>query len=99
MDAERIVGLVRAVAAVDESAGRDEVVQAIADLAAITRWCDGREVALAGCMARRSPIPEKPIAKAGRSSKKARRALKRNETKKETPEPVSYTHLTLPTKA
>ena len=62
-----------------------EVVQAIADLAAITRWCDGREVALAGYMARHSPIPEKPIAKAGRSKKKAKRALKRNETKKETP--------------
>ena len=86
MDAERIVGLVRAVAAVGESASRDEVVRAIADLAAITRWCDGREVALAGYMAQHSPIPEKPIAKAGRSKKKAKRALKRNETKKETPE-------------
>lgn len=85
MDAERIVRLMRAVAAVDESASRAEVTQAIADLAAITRWCDGREVALAGYMATHSPIPEKPIAKAGRSKQKAKRALRRNETKKETP--------------
>ena len=80
------MGLVRAVAAVDESASRDEVTQAIADLAAITRWCDGREVALAGFMAEHSPIPEKPIAEgAGDRTKKAKRALKRNETAKETP--------------
>jgi len=85
VDAERIVRLVRAVAAVDGSANRDEVIRAVADLAAVTRWCDGREVALAGYMAKHSPLPEKPIAKAGRSTKKAKRALKRNETKKETP--------------
>ena len=85
MNAERIVVLVRAVAAVDESSSRDEVTQAIADLAAITRWCDGREVVLAGYMAAHSPIPDKPMAKAGRSKKKAKRALKRNDTAKETP--------------
>jgi HNH endonuclease len=85
VDAERVVRLVRAVVAVDELASRDEVTQAIADLAAIVRWCDGREVALAGYMAHHSPIPQKPIATAGRSMKKAKRALKRNETKKETP--------------
>ena len=62
------------------------VLQGVADLAAVRRWCDGREVALAGFMAVHSPIPEKPMANAARSSqKKAKRALRRNETTTETP--------------
>ena len=86
MDVEEVVRLVRSVALVDASRGRADVVQAVADLAAVKRWCDGREVALAGFMAVHSPIPEKPMANAARSSqKKAKRALRRNETTKETP--------------
>ncbi len=76
----------RSVASVDESSDRGEVVRAVADLAAIRRWCDGREVALAGFMRRHSPIPEKPIAEAARSSqRKAKKALQRGETVGETP--------------
>ena len=79
MDVEGVVRLVRSVASVDTSSNRGEVTQAVADLAAIRRWCDGREVALAGFMAVHSPIPEKPMANAARSSqRKARRALRRN---------------------
>ena len=86
MDVGEVVRLVRAVASVDESSSRSMVLQGVADLAAVRRWCDGREVALAGFMAVHSPIPEKPMANAARSSqKKAKRALRRNETTKETP--------------
>ena len=63
-----------------------EVIQAVADLAAIRRWCDGREVALAGFMHQHSPIPEKPMAKAARSSQRqAKKVLQRGETAGETP--------------
>ncbi len=83
---DEVIGLVRSVGAVDESSDRGEVTRAIADLAAVRRWCDGREVALAGYMRRHSPIPEKPIAKAARSSqRKAKKALQRSETVAETP--------------
>ncbi len=86
MDVNEVVRLVRAVASVDENSTREKVTQGVADLAAIKRWCDGREVALAGYMATHSPLPEKHMAKAGRSSrKKAKRALRRKETTKETP--------------
>ena len=86
MGVDEVVQRVRSVASVDASSGRGEVVQAVADLAAIRRWCDGREVALAGFMRVHSPIPEKPIANAARSSqRKARKALQRGETAGETP--------------
>jgi hypothetical protein len=86
VDVNEVVRFVRAVASVDATSTREEVVQGIADLAAIRRWCDGREVALAGYMATHSPLPEKHMARAGRSSrKKAKRALRRKETTKETP--------------
>ena len=86
MDVDEVVRLVRAVAVVDESHDRSAVLQGVADLAAIRRWCDGREVALAGYMATHSSLPEKPMANAGRSSRKeAKRALRRKETTKETP--------------
>ena len=86
MRVDEVVGLVRSVASVDESSDRGEVMQAVADLAAIRRWCDGREVALAGFMRRHSPIPEKPMAKAARSSQRAaKKALQRSETLGETP--------------
>jgi len=83
---DEVVGRVRSVGSVDASSDRAQVVQAVADLAAIRRWCDGREVALAGFMRRHSPIPEKPMANAARTSqRKARRALQRGETASETP--------------
>ncbi len=41
--------------AVDESTDRPGVIQGVADLEAIRRRCDGREVALAGFMAVHSP--------------------------------------------
>ena len=86
MDVDDVVRRVRAVAVIDESHDRAEVLQGVADLAAVRRWCDGREVALAGFMATHSPLPEKHLADAGRSSrKKARRALRRKEITKETP--------------
>ncbi len=86
MGVDEVVGLVWSVASVDGSSDRGEVIQAVADLAAIRRWCDGREVALAGFMRRHSPIPEKPMAKAARSSQRAaRKALQRQETLGETP--------------
>ena len=83
---DEVVGLVRSVASVDASTGRGEVIDAIGDLAAIRRWCDGREVALAGFMRVHSPIPERPIADAARSSQRtAKKALQRGETVGETP--------------
>ena len=86
MDVNEVVRLVRAVASVDDTSTREEVTQGVADLAAIKRWCDGREVALAGYMATHSPLPENHLANAARSSrKKAKRALCRKETTKETP--------------
>ena len=86
MKIDEVVQRVRSVASIDASSDRARVEQAIADLAAIRRWCDGREVVLAGFMAVHSPIPEKPMANAARSSqRKAKRALRRNETIKETP--------------
>ncbi len=86
MRVHEVVGLVRSVASVDESSDRGVVEQAVADLAAIRRWCDGREVALAGYMRRHSPIPEKSMAKAARSSQRAaKKALQRSETVAETP--------------
>ena len=86
MRVDEVVRLVRSVASVDASGDRGAVVQAIADLAAVRRWCDGREVALAGFMAKHTPIPEKPMAKAARSSQRAaKKALQRNETVAETP--------------
>ena len=86
VDVDEVVRLVRAVALIDESHDRSEVVRGVADLAAIKRWCDGREVALAGYMAAHSPLPENHLANAARSSrKKAKRALRRKETTKETP--------------
>ncbi|RPI10875.1 MAG: hypothetical protein EHM63_02515, partial [Actinobacteria bacterium] len=86
MDVDEVVRLVRAVASIDESHDRSEVVRGVADLAAIKRWCDGREVALAGYMATHSPLPENHMANAARSSRKQpKRALRRKETTKETP--------------
>ena len=86
MGVDEVVGLVRSVASVDGSSDRGEVIQAVADLAAIRRWCDGREVALAGFMHQHSPIPEKPMAKAARSSQRqAKKVLQRGETAGETP--------------
>lgn len=82
---DEVVGRVRSVGSVDASSDRAQVLQAVADLAAIRRWCDGREVALAGFMRRHSPIPEKPMANAARTSqRKARKALQRGETARET---------------
>ncbi len=90
MRVDEVVGLVRSVESVDESSDRSRVVQAVADLAAIRRWCDGREVALAGFMRRHSPVPEKPMAKAARSSQRsAKRALRRQEALNETPKLAS----------
>ncbi len=90
MRVDEVVRLVGSVASVDESSDRGQVVQAIADLAAIRRWCDGREVALAGFMRRHSPIPEKPMAKAARTSQRsAKKALRRQESLKETPKLAS----------
>jgi hypothetical protein len=83
---DEVLRLVRSVATVHESGDRDTVLRAVADLAAIRRWCDGREVALAGFMATHSPIPEKPMAKAARSSQRAaKKALRRNETARRRP--------------
>jgi hypothetical protein len=87
VDVDEVVRLVRSVASIDESHSRSKVTQGVAELAAIRRWCDGREVAFAGYMATHSPLPAKHMADAGRSSRKtAKRALRRKETTKETPE-------------
>ena len=79
MDRATVVELAERVASIDAScADRAALVAAVADVARLRRWLDGRQALLAAALARTSSFPEKALADAARSSlREAERAVER----------------------
>ena len=80
--------LVAGVAAVDADCADWAVLQtAVGEVARLRSWVEGREVFLAGLVAKVSSFPEKSLAQAGRTNlRHGEQSLKRAETVKQIPE-------------
>ena len=86
MDLDEVLGMVRAVDGLDESADRAQTAGGFDKLTRLRAWCDSREVRLGRLAARDCGYPEKVIADAARSSlRDARKVMERASTLDEVP--------------